>query len=504
MTPPTSAPNLGRSGSKTVSLRRTRRWRVFVWCEALERRVVLSAAPGSLNPSFGGNGIAVAGAAFTQLNALASLPGGKEVVVGQANNGFGLEKLNADGSLDRSFGSGTGVVTTLFAQAGGDVADAVAGLPGGKILAAGQAGGGSGGFAVARYNPDGSLDKSFGSGGLVRTSFGGSDTAAAIALMLDGSFVLAGTDQFDLGGGNTGERFALARYNANGSLDKTFGAGGKVTTDFGNHGEGADAVLVTPAGTVYVAGSASDAAGNPSFALAKYMPSGRLDKSFNHGTGFVTTSFGPGFQSGSGVAESQATVITLGRDGKITLAGTVVFVSDFDGSASLALVRYEADGTPDAGFGTDGVLFAGGGVNLVTGVASAVPGGGYVYADSADVLRFDAKGSPVASFRYGGYNPLLSGRQITAVGVTSDGKVLVVGDGVGPEALPGTSAAVARFNADGSIDRSFNPGGGYTVVPIADPEALELDGTTAPANAEALLPNRGHPDRRRVRTGLLK
>ena len=201
-----------------VAPRPTRSPQPCACCEALEERVVLSAAPGSLDLSFGGgNGVVQVslGGAFGQANAVTALPGGKVVLVGRsestgnfADNRFAVARLNADGSLDKSFGHGTGVVTTRFTagsnDAGGDDADAVAVLPGGKLLVAGQAAGGSAGFAVARYNPDGSPDKSFGSAGVVVTPFGGTDNVTAIALMADGRFVLAGTDQFDAGGGKTG------------------------------------------------------------------------------------------------------------------------------------------------------------------------------------------------------------------------------------------------------------------------------------------------------------
>ena len=452
-------------------------------CEALEQRALLSATPGSLNPSFGGNGIAVAGGAFTQLNALAALPGGKEVVVGQADNGFGLEKLNSDGSLDKTFGNGTGTVITHFTSGGGegDAADAVSVLAGGKLLVAGQASGGSGGFALARYNPDGSLDKSFGSAGLVRTNFGGSDSAAAIAVMADGRFVVAGTDQFDLGGGNTGDRFTLARYNANGSLDKTFGTAGKVTTDFGDHFDSAGAVLVTPAGAVYVAGSANRASffsGHASFALARYTPAGQLDRSFNHGIGFVTSSFGPNDAGSSGVGLCQASTITLGRDGKITLAGTVEFVSNLDDH--LAMARYNADGSPDTHFGKGGSLVAAGGGSYRTGIISVTPGGGYLYADGVDLLRYDVNGSSLAPFAGSGAHPAFTNGQLTAVGVASDGKILITGN----SALADSRPAVGRFNADGSVDRSFSPGGGYTLVSTQG-SPFEA----APADAEAVLSN---------------
>ena len=80
-------------------------------------------------------------------------------------------------------------------------------------------------FALARYNTDGSLDTTFGSGGLVTTSFGdGDDVATGVAVQGDGQIVVSGTTLVD-GSGNIGTatHFALARYNTDGSLDTTFG-----------------------------------------------------------------------------------------------------------------------------------------------------------------------------------------------------------------------------------------------------------------------------------------
>ena len=385
-----------------------------------------------------------------------------------------LERLNADGSLDNSFGNGTGVVTTQLGKSLGSEADAVAELPGGKLLVAGQADGGNAGFALARYNPDGSLDKSFGTGGVVLTSFGGTDNAKAIALMSSGKFVIAGTDQFGDAQATPGRQFALARYNADGSLDKTFGAGGKVTTKFGGgpvSQVSADSLLVTPVGTVYVAGSAGDPnAGGSGFALARYTPAGRLDPSFNHGAGTLTTAL---------AGLNSADVISLGPGGKITLAG--------DADGDFAMARYNADGTLDIHFGTSGKLADSGPAEVVT----ARPGGGYVSCvnvsfssqDKSPVprlYRFDANGSPLPFKSGAGVNPQV-GFQATALAVASDGKILAAGSNF-------LDAVVARFGADGSVDTSFNAAGsGYAVTPVGE-HGFGTDSNAA-ANAEAVLPN---------------
>jgi len=209
---------------------------------------------------------------------------------------FALARHNADGSLDSSFGSG-GKVTTNFGSGSFDQAYALVLQPDGKLVAAGLSnvsGGGGGGFtcfpfcpppdpgtssfALARYNADGSLDSSFGTDGKVITNFGSSnDQVLALVLQPDGKLVAAG--------GSNGN-FALARYNANGSIDSSFGGGGTVSTNFGSFGGAAYALVLQPDGKLVAAGS-----GIPNFALARYTASGSLDPTFGSG-GKVITDFG--------------------------------------------------------------------------------------------------------------------------------------------------------------------------------------------------------------------
>src|SRR5207249_312267 len=137
---------------------------------------------------------------------------------------FAVGRYNADGSLDVNFGTG-GTVTTDFG--GYDAAAGVALQADGKIVVTGSTGPGSYSFAVARYNADGSLDTSFGTGGKVITgSFFSYGYVSSIAAQADGKIVVAET---------SGGDFLLARYNANGTLDHGFDGDGVVTTDFGNN-----------------------------------------------------------------------------------------------------------------------------------------------------------------------------------------------------------------------------------------------------------------------------
>jgi uncharacterized delta-60 repeat protein len=152
----------------------------------------------------------------------------RRVALGDRGSDFGLARYNSNGTLDTSFGI-NGIVTTDF---GGSFEGAwsVALQTDGKIVAAGLTViGGINQFALARYNSDGTLDANFGTGGRVTTVFAGASIANAfsVALQLDGKIVVAGWTNID-----GGADFALARYDSTGTLDTSFGTGGRVITAF--------------------------------------------------------------------------------------------------------------------------------------------------------------------------------------------------------------------------------------------------------------------------------
>src|SRR6266704_2948668 len=260
--------------------------------------------------------------------------------------GFTSPGIAGPGALDPSFGSG-GIVVTDFNSID-DAAFAVAAQPDGKILAAGYVFSSASNydFALVRYLPDGSLDPSFGTNGKVATDFHGStDVARAVALQPDGRIVVAG---YALRLDGPAFDFALARYNADGSLDATFGTDGRVVTDFSAGGgifannDGATSAALQSDGKIIVAGASTHELTFLDFAMARYNPDGSLDASFANG-GRAELSF---FNNAdvdfiSGVA--------LQPDGKIVVAGvTTTATRDF------ALARYDADGRLDLTFGVNG------------------------------------------------------------------------------------------------------------------------------------------------------
>jgi uncharacterized delta-60 repeat protein len=188
--------------------------------------------------------------------------------------------LAAGGDLDPGFGGDGKVITNL--TPGFDVAHAVAVQPDGKILAVGRAGGSDvdgGTFALVRYEADGRLDATFGSGGKVTTDFDGPDEAAnAVALQANGAIVVAGR------AGGHHAHFALARYTDDGNLDPSFGSNGKVTLELTPGDDVASSLLIQADGKIVAVGTANA----DKFALVRFNANGTLDTSFG-GTGVVVT-----------------------------------------------------------------------------------------------------------------------------------------------------------------------------------------------------------------------
>jgi uncharacterized delta-60 repeat protein len=388
------------------------------------------AAAGDLDPSFGSGGKVNTDFAglFDEAQSLAVQIDGKIVAAGSAqtspsNSDFALVRYNPDGSLDPAFGSGGKVTTDFFGSS--DFAYAVTLETSGKIVAAGSAfnaNGTNSNFAVARYNANGSLDSSFGSGGKIVTDFFGLfDEAHAIKIQPDGKIVVAGLCAI-----GSGFDFGLARYNVNGSLDSTFGSGGKVNTDFSGDSDAAYGIALQPDGKIIVAGTG----GSPTdFALARYNTDGSLDSTFGV-SGRVITDFG-GFD--------EARALALQPNGKAIAAG----LTSNGPSSSFALARFNSDGSLDSAFGAGG--------------KTTTTFGGLGQRASAVALQFNGK--------------------IVAAGVAF----------LGPP-MAGTSAfALARYNSNGNLDSTFGSGGkvltSFGIFDKANAVALQMDGRIVAAGS---------------------
>ena len=202
--------------------------------------------------------------------------------------------------------------------------------PDGKIVAGGMAQNVPTGtdFALARYNSDGSLDTTFGTGGKVTTDFGSiAEQSTGIAFLTDqGQLKIVAVGA--VAGGATNHNFGVARYNANGTLDSTFGTGGKVVTPVDPSGADASSVAIASDGTIVVAGA------GPNFTLARYDVHGALVPSFGSGGIVIRTMAGGAFPD----------AIAIQPDGKIIVSGSY--------GGFFGLERYAANGTLDTSFGT--------------------------------------------------------------------------------------------------------------------------------------------------------
>ena len=368
------------------------------------------AAAGDLDQSFGTNGAVLTqfGPSQDEARAVAIQPDGKIVVAGFTDPGFfnydfAVARYNPDGSLDPTFG-GVGKVTTDIGSNTKDRAFATAIQTDGKIVVAGQSTlNGFNGFELVRYNIDGSLDSSFGSGGKVNfivTLVSGSDDAVfGIAIQADGKIVAAGTT----GPTNLGD-FALMRFNSDGSVDTTFGNNGIVTTGVDGHDIAYSATLQSDGKIVAAGFTEASGSGSGDFALVRYNSNGSLDTSFD-GDGKAVTAV-----SGEDIAHA----VQSQTDGKLVVAGYAVTGA---GLNDFALVRYNSNGSLDTSFDTDG--------RVTTSISN----------NRSDVAR--------------------------ALAIESNGKIVVAGSAeVG--AANDQNFAVVRYNTDGSVDPTFGSGGKVT------------------------------------------
>jgi uncharacterized delta-60 repeat protein len=425
-----------------------------VLCLPVSNRV--HATGGDLDATFGNGGKVITDFMTPRdlAFAVAVQPDGKVIAAGTSGDAFSstpgfenfaLARYNPDGSLDSTFGSGGKVTTDFFGS--GDQVNALALQPDGKIVAAGRANNqpiASDDFALARYNTDGSLDSSFGSGGKVTTDFGeSSDTAKAIVLQSDGRIVVAGL-VFRNGAPST-YNFAVARYRIDGTLDPSFGSGGKATTNFFGFLDQPSTVALQPDGKIVLAGLASTPSGAEDFALLRYNTNGTLDPTFGSG-GKVITNFDDFFSN------DEALAIAIQADGKIVAAGST--------RADFALARYNSDGSLDSSFGSGGKA-----ITSFFGIAGEIfnaafqPDGKIIVAgvpdsDSANkdfaLARYNADGGLDSSFGSGGKvstDFFSNDDQPFAVTIQADGKIVAAGDT--RNISTGSDFALARYNGDG-------------------------------------------------------
>ena len=401
---------------------------------------------GNLDPTFGSGGTVRTDFSgnIDRANAVAIQPDGKIVAAGSSFSSsktvedFIVARYNTNGSLDKRFGNNGKITTDFFRNV--DTINALAIQPDGKIVVAGFAQlAGNGGtprvFALARYTSDGRPDPTFGSGGSLTTSFGGTfASASAIMLQPDGKIVVAGTADFNPRVPGSGLDFALARYLPNGGLDASFGDAGKVVFDFFGSFDQANAAALQPDGKIIVVGSASYDSFNRDigFALTRLNQDGSVDFGFGIGGKQITDFFDAG---------AKANGIVLQADGRFVVAGTASDSATRPVATDFALARYNSDGSLDPSFGIGG--------------ETSVP-----FSDSAS-------------------------EQANALAVASDGKIIVAGTAFKTFATP-PDFALRRYNSDGSIDKSFGTDGSITTdfsagTDNAQAVAIQADGNVVVA-----------------------
>ncbi|MEV4709402.1 delta-60 repeat domain-containing protein [Actinoplanes sp. NPDC049316] len=296
---------------------------------------------GSLDATFGAGGKVVTDIGdhrYSLVRALSLQSDGKIVAAGATDQDgrtvLALLRYNVDGRLDATFGTGGVALADVGGQAYG-----VTMQPDGKIVAAGSADADS---VLVRYDAAGRPDRTFGAGGVVSTDLGGADETRAVAVQPDGRIVTTGVAQV-----RADTDFATARYTTDGALDTSFGDGGVVITDVRRAESDDDArdLAVQPEGSIVAAGASAAGRGtNDDFALVRYRSDGSLDPAFGD-DGMVVTDIGHG-------STDKALAVTLQPDHRIVAAG----VSGLPRLGDFALARYGGDGRLDVTFGDGGTI----------------------------------------------------------------------------------------------------------------------------------------------------
>jgi uncharacterized delta-60 repeat protein len=378
-----------------------------------------------------------------QAQTLAIQADGKIIVAGDSFDGdlftFTLVRYGINGEIDPSFGENGSLATFLNGAAGGRIVI----QPDGKILAAGTFyQDGDNDFALARYHPDGTFDSSFGPPnhgwaivGFTQNGNSSQDFVGALALQPDGKIVVAGSTS----AGNNDD-FAMIRFNADGTLDPSFGTNGGTVTAFGSGDDVVNAIALQPDGKILLIGRSVNGSVNH-FALARYNADGRLDDSFGT-AGRVLTPVG---SSGSGVA----TAVQIQPDGKIVAGGYAFNNNTYD----FAMVRYNSNGSLDSAFDKDGKVTTpmenrnDGIYDLALQADGKIVAAGYSNVLNSDfaIARYNADGTLDPSFGQNGKRVLKSGGStdfIFDIALQSDGKIAVAGS-----ALNGTryEFVLARF-----------------------------------------------------------
>lgn len=361
-----------------------------------------------------------------------------------------LYRLNPDGTRDASFASSGALrVDPSYDKLAVDAAGNS--IVGGSANALDSATSGTGGdFTVARYLANGTLDLAFGTDGKAQVDFGGVDTLGQIVALGNGKLLLAGAVQT-----TTGTDLGIARLNADGTFDSTFGNGGKVIATLPGEHTGSYQVVDDGHGGVLAWSEIALDGGGHEVHIARYTEAGALDTGFGTG-GVLDVSLGSWYANRAGG-------LTVDGSGRIVL-GWAGF--DYESAVGYRpmLTRFHADGTLDTSFGNGGTADVQVGLAYGSTYGLAVDAaGGYVLApkiaggtsDAFGLVRVNADGTLDMGFGLGGIAR-------TEVGSADDAQTVVNLPG-GDLLLAGHTgalyqtdlAAFVRYNADGSLEKGF-------------------------------------------------
>ncbi len=387
----------------------------------------------------------------------------------------GLAAPGTAGSLDPRFGDGGKLITEMGPRV--NDAKSAAAQPDGKIVATGKAWKADGTFnsdlVVARYNRDGSLDPTFGDGGLVRADFGRSDEGRGVAVHPNGKIVVVAWD---------GSSPVVLRYNRDGTPDNSFGDDGK-TPITGANKPNLRAVEIAPDGSIVAVGHTGPSAARD-FLVIRLTPKGQLDATFGHG-GQVSVPFPPAHDPAAQNPREDdfAFDVVLQPDGKIVAAGRAR-------DRGLGMARLKPDGSLDTSFGEEGkvlgqpdfetahavtlqrdgkIVIAGMWVPVMT-IPEGSPGRGdhdwgllRYNPDGTLDSTFDGDGMVITSFDP---RPIEERQRFIDmpfdVAMQDDGKIVAAGLATPNGARTFQDFGLARYNQDGSLDPTFGDGGKAT------------------------------------------
>jgi uncharacterized delta-60 repeat protein len=368
---------------------------------------------------------------------------GKILLAGASDGKFALARYNVDGTLDSTF-SGDGKLTE---QSITDASAAhIAYQADGKIMVAAP---NIGNVTFARYLPNGDLDTTFGTNGTV-TSVNNNAYIKDLTVLSNGKILTAGSQYFPK------SDFSISQYNADGTLDKSFGVNGIAIIDVGDS-DFRPKLLVQPNGKILITGI--DTIGSTlSSSLLRLNANGTLDTTFSGDGKLAVASSAGNLLDVNGLA--------LQTDGKILVGSAISGIP-----WGMAVIRYNADGSVDTSFGIKGTAVAHPGDSLFPGVkAITVQGDGKILAvgeygsydqlSHVTVVRFLSDGTLDQTFGAGGMTDTTipyshSGAEVQPAGllVQPDGKILVYGN----EANSGSDFVLIRYDANGKLDSTFAP-----------------------------------------------